>query len=70
MDNFFGNQTDEQLQYIRDAITNELERRKNEIKPKEEPKVLQDDFSKRIFELYCKGMITEEEMEEKIKNRK
>lgn len=70
MDNFFGNQTDEQLQYIRDAISEELERRKDEIKKKEEPEVLQDDYSKMLFKLYCKGIISEEEMKRKIEERK
>lgn len=68
MDNFFGNQTNEQLQYIRDAISAELQRRKDEIKKKPEPP--QDDYSKMLFKLFCKGMITEEEMIKKIEERK
>lgn len=71
MDDFFRNQTDEQLEYIREAITREFNRREEERKPKENQiEVYNDSYSKTLFKLYCKGMITEEELEQKIAERK
>ncbi len=58
------------LQMIHDAVQWELNRREEERRREEEANKPKDKYAEMLYKLFLKGIIDEEQLEEKMENRK